>query len=82
MRLDKAQLARDSFLGARQNLIAKRVRAITAEVDISLYVSELAVVCFTIVRNTGDWYMTAFKENKAASGERQVLPTGLGGMIS
>ena len=69
VRLDKAQLARDSFLNARHALITKRVRAIRAEGDISLYVSELAVVCFTVVRNTGDWYMTAFKENKAASGK-------------
>lgn len=50
----------------------KRVRAIRAEGDISQYVSELAVVCFTVVRNTGDWYMTAFKENKTASGRCKI----------
>lgn len=46
----------------------KRVREIRAEGDISIYVSELAIVCLTVVRHTSDWYMTAFKENKMASG--------------
>lgn len=47
----------------------KRVRAIRAEGDISIYISELAIVCFTIIRHTSDWYMSAFKENRMASGK-------------
>jgi hypothetical protein len=48
----------------------KRVRAIKFEGDISIYVSELAIVCFTVIRHTSDWFMTAFKETKMASGEQ------------
>jgi len=47
----------------------RRVRAIKAEGDISIYISELAIVCFTVIRHTSDWYMTAFKENRMASGK-------------
>lgn len=69
VRLDCPQSARDAFLGARKNSMLRLVRAIRAEGDISLYISELAVVCFTVIRNTGDWYMTSFRENGMASGE-------------
>jgi hypothetical protein len=69
VRLGQGQKARDSFLGARKESMLHLVRAIRAEGDISLYISELAVVCFTVIRNTGDWYMTSFKENGMASGE-------------
>ncbi|WVQ84675.1 hypothetical protein IAT38_006830 [Cryptococcus sp. DSM 104549] len=68
LRLDQADLARDTFLAARRDVMLKRVRGIKCEGDISIYVSELAVVCFTVVRHTSDWYMGAFKENRMASG--------------
>ncbi|OCF35643.1 exocyst complex component EXO84 [Kwoniella heveanensis BCC8398] len=67
-RLDSAELARDIFLKARTEVMLKRVRSIKCEGDISIYVSELAIVCFTVVRHTSDWYMTAFRENRMASG--------------
>jgi hypothetical protein len=69
VRLEQPQSARDAFLGARKESMLRLVRFIKAEGDISLYISELAVVCFTVVRNTADWYMTSFKENGMASGE-------------
>lgn len=72
IRLDRAELARDTFLKTRRAVMLKRVRAIRAEGDISIYISELAIVCFTILRHTSDWYMSAFKENRMASGK---LPT-------
>lgn len=46
----------------------KRVRSIKCDGDVSIYINELAVVIFTIIRHTSDWYMNAFKENKMASG--------------
>jgi len=52
----------------------KRVRAIKAEGDISIYISELAIVCFTVIRHTSDWYMSAFKENRMASGQLPFRP--------
>lgn len=78
VRLERADLARDTFLKARRAVMLKRVRAIRAEGDISIYVSELAIVCFTIIRHTSDWYMSAFKENRMASGMSLRLISGLG----
>jgi hypothetical protein len=68
VRLDRPELARDVFLKARRDVMLKRIRSIKAEGDISIYISELAIVCFTIIRHTSDWYMSAFKENRMASG--------------
>lgn len=67
-RLDRGELARDTFLKARHDLMVRLVRAIKHEGDISLYVNELAVVCFTVIRHTSDWYINAFKDNRMASG--------------
>lgn len=67
-RLDSADLARDTFLRSRREVMMQRVRGIKCDGDTTIYVSELAIVCFTILRHTSDWYMTAFKENKMASG--------------
>lgn len=47
----------------------KRARQIKFEGDISMYISELAMVCFTLIKNTCEWYMAAFKDNRMASGE-------------
>lgn len=80
-RLDRAELARDQFLKARHDLTVRLVRTIKHEGDISLYINELAVVCFTIIRHTSDWYINAFelvwqpkegskgKDNHMASGK-------------
>lgn len=69
-RLDQADLARDTFLRARRDVMLKRVRGIRCEGDISIYISELAIVCFTVIRHTSDWFMSAFKETRMASGKR------------
>nr|XP_018259262.1 exocyst complex component EXO84 [Kwoniella dejecticola CBS 10117]OBR81420.1 exocyst complex component EXO84 [Kwoniella dejecticola CBS 10117] len=67
-RLNCADQARDVFLKSRKELMLKRIRSIKCEGDISIYNSELSVVCFTIIRHTSDWFMNAFKENMMASG--------------
>jgi len=72
-RLDSADIARETFLRARRDVMMDRVRGIKCEGDTTIYISELAIVCFTIIRHTSDWYMTAFKENKMASGMSIVL---------
>ncbi len=46
----------------------KRVRAIKCEGDISVYISELAIVCFTVIRHTSDWFISAFKDTRMVSG--------------
>lgn len=68
VKLERADLARDTFLKARHEFMLKLVRAIKHEGDVAMYIHELAVVCFTIIRHTSDWYMNAFKENRMASG--------------
>ncbi|WWC73016.1 uncharacterized protein I206_106981 [Kwoniella pini CBS 10737] len=67
-RLGYSDQARDVFLRARKDLMLKRIRSIKCEGDISIYISELSVVCFTIIRHTSDWFINAFKENMMASG--------------
>lgn len=73
-RLGSTELARDTFLKARHDLMLRLIRGIKHEGDISLYISELSVVCFTILRHTSDWYMNAFKENGMASGKCRTIP--------
>ena len=67
-RLDQADLARDIFLKTRRDIMLKRVRGIKCEGDISIYISELAIVCFTTIRHSSDWFMGAFKDSRMASG--------------
>lgn len=68
VRLDKGREARDLLLEARSALLQRRMRQIKYEGDVSLYISELAMLYFTLIKNTGDWYMAAFKDYKMASG--------------
>lgn len=68
VRLDKGREARDLLLEARSALLHRRMRQIKYEGDVSLYISELAMLYFTLIKNTGDWYMAAFKDYKMASG--------------
>jgi hypothetical protein len=82
IRLNQANEARDTFLKARLSLLLKRVRSIKFEGDISMYISELAVVSFTIIKHTSEWFMAAFKESKMASGEAKFLPSLTSGLIA
>ncbi|GAA5858578.1 hypothetical protein JCM1840_001268 [Sporobolomyces johnsonii] len=68
LRLGQGERARETFLTSRGALVRKRARQIKFEGDISMYISELAMVCFTLVKNTCEWYMAAFKDNRMASG--------------
>ncbi|GAA5869196.1 hypothetical protein JCM16303_000387 [Sporobolomyces ruberrimus] len=68
LRLGQGEHARETFLTARGALLRKRARQIKFEGDISMYISELAMVCFTLIKNTCEWYMAAFKDNRMASG--------------
>ncbi|KPV76479.1 uncharacterized protein RHOBADRAFT_25548 [Rhodotorula graminis WP1] len=68
LRLWQGERARATFLSARGRLVRKRARQIKFEGDISMYISELAMVCFTLIKNTCEWYMAAFKDNRMASG--------------
>ncbi|EGG05981.1 uncharacterized protein MELLADRAFT_77926 [Melampsora larici-populina 98AG31] len=60
--------AKRSFLSMRSELVKTRSRMIKFEGDIALWVSQLAMVIFTLIKNTCEWYMTAFRDNRMASG--------------
>ncbi|WFD42122.1 exocyst complex component exo84 [Malassezia psittaci] len=68
LRLDKGREARDLLLSSRAELLRHRTCQIKYEGDVSLYISELSMLYFTLIKNTGDWYMSAFKDFKMASG--------------
>ena len=69
LRLESGETAREIFLSARSELLKRRSRQIRFEGDVGLYISELALVHFTIIKNTSEWYVSAFKDNRMASGE-------------
>ena len=56
------------FLSTRTLIIKKRIRQLVFEGDITTYISELALVVFTLIRNTCEWYRDSFKQNDMASG--------------
>lgn len=49
-------------------IIKKRIRQLVFGGDITTYISELALVVFTLIRNTCEWYRDSFKQNEMASG--------------
>ncbi|KAI0027216.1 hypothetical protein K488DRAFT_62297 [Vararia minispora EC-137] len=67
IRLRAGPAARTTFLSARAETIKRLVRMIRFEGQIGMYVNDLAVVIFTAIKHTADWYLTSFKENEDAS---------------
>ncbi|KAI8142748.1 Cullin repeat-like-containing domain protein [Fennellomyces sp. T-0311] len=67
LRLNKGEEAREVFLNTRSLIIKKRIRQLTFEGDSTTYINELALVVFTLVRNTCEWYRDSFKQNEMAS---------------
>ncbi|KAG8947884.1 exocyst complex component exo84 [Tulasnella sp. 424] len=67
-RLGAGIAARDAFLYTRGELMRKRARMIRFEGNIALYISELALVTFTGVKHTCEWYLASFREHDMASG--------------
>ncbi|KAI8089706.1 uncharacterized protein BX664DRAFT_280848 [Halteromyces radiatus] len=68
LRLDKGEKAREVFLSTRSLIIKKRIRQLTFEGDTTTYINELALVVFTLIRNTCEWYRDSFKLNAMSSG--------------
>ena len=65
-RLNYEDRARQVFLEAKSGIIKKRTRQVRFEGDIPLYISQIALVQFTLIRNTVDVYNSCF-EHKLAS---------------
>jgi hypothetical protein len=45
----------------------KYIRAIRFEGSIGVYVGDLAMVVFTGIKHTADWFLASFKGNEVAS---------------
>jgi hypothetical protein len=71
-KLGSGPAARAAFLTTRSELITKRIRSIPFEGDIPLYIFDLAIVVFTAIKHTAEWFLASFKENEAASRESSL----------
>ncbi|KAF7302741.1 Exocyst complex component [Mycena chlorophos] len=67
LRLNAGAAARTTFLNMRSHVMRNHVRKIRFEGHIGAYVGDLAIVFFTGIKNTADWYLSSFKENEGAS---------------
>jgi hypothetical protein len=68
LRLGAGPAARSTLLAARSEVTKKRVRMIRFEGTVEQYINDLAVVVFTGIKHTADWFLASFKENDMASG--------------
>ncbi|KAJ7597262.1 nuclear mRNA splicing protein [Mycena floridula] len=67
VRLNAGSAARSTFLGMRSQVIRNHMRKIRFEGHIGAYVGDLAVIYFTGIKHTADWFLASFKENEVAS---------------
>ena len=67
VQLNAGPAARSTFLAARTEVMRKHVRAIRFEGDIGMYINDLAMVMFTGIKHTADWFLASFRENEVAS---------------
>lgn len=68
LRLNAGPAARNTFLTMRTQVLRSHVRKIKFEGHVGAYVGDLAVVYFTGIKHTADWFLASFKENEVASG--------------
>ncbi|KAF8514201.1 Cullin repeat-like-containing domain protein [Hysterangium stoloniferum] len=66
-RLQAGATARSTFLAMRGELMRTRVRALRFEGSVELYISDLAIVVFTGIKHTADWFLSSFRDNDTAS---------------
>lgn len=69
LRLGAGARARETFLAARGEAIKGYIRAIPFEGHVGLYVHDLAVVVFTALKHTADWFLAGFVEHEMTSSE-------------
>lgn len=67
LRLGAGVRARETFLAARGEAIRGYIRAIPFEGHVGLYVHDLAVVVFTALKHTADWFLAGFVEHEMTS---------------
>ncbi|KAJ3484324.1 hypothetical protein NLI96_g5729 [Meripilus lineatus] len=67
LRLKAGAAARSTFFTARSDVLRKCVRMIPFEGHIGMYIADLAIVVFTGIKHSADWFLASFKENEVAS---------------
>lgn len=72
IRLKAGSAARNTLLRTRSQVIKSHIRNIRFEGNIGAYVADLAIVCFTGIKHTADWFLASFKENDVASCKSNV----------
>lgn len=73
LRLKAGPAARSTFLEMRTKVLKAHVRKIRFEGHVGAYVGDLAIVYFTGIKHTADWFLASFKENEVASGMAPVI---------
>jgi hypothetical protein len=76
IRIHAGAAARATFLRMRAQLIAKRTRAVPLRGDIAMYAHDLAVVVFTTIKHTAEWFLAACRLNNDASGTSSSSSAG------
>jgi len=66
-RLHADAAAKHTLLAMRADLARRRVRMIRFEGNTQRYIADLAMVVFTGIKHTADWYLQSFKSNDATS---------------
>ncbi|KAG6841742.1 hypothetical protein C0991_007628 [Blastosporella zonata] len=67
LRLKAGPAARSTFLQMRTKVLKAHIRKIKFDGQVHTYVGDLAVVYFTGIKHTADWFLASFKENEVAS---------------
>ncbi|KAI5855838.1 Cullin repeat-like-containing domain protein [Tricharina praecox] len=67
VKLDYEDRAREAFLEARSATIKRRTRQVRFEGDVALYISQVALVQFTLIKNTVEIYNSCFEYRLASA---------------
>ena len=68
-RLGETSAGRETFFDSRKELIKARSRQMAFDGDVVNYVAELALITFTIIKQSAEWFRAAFTSTNKASGE-------------
>ncbi|KAF9344303.1 exocyst complex component exo84 [Mortierella sp. AD094] len=66
-RLGCLDQARDVFLSNRTKVARQRISQVRSKKDPILHVEELAMIVFTSIKNTSEWFELSFKDPKMSS---------------
>lgn len=67
VKLGFEDLAREAFLDARSTVIKHRTRQVRFDGDVAMYISQVALAQFTLIKNTVEIYNTCFEPRIASA---------------